>query len=117
MIDRPTEFDGLARITEYHYNGLWAVDCVLYPDGSTCLTQFDESGGVSGDTDELSRSTRMVNDARGSRSTTGMTLHMCSTSRPNGCGNTITSAQHGPRWRDAEAAAHGRSIVSASVSR
>src|SRR5262249_42979401 len=26
---------------------------------------------------------------------TGMTLHTCSTSRPNGCGNTITSA---PTW-------------------
>lgn len=37
-------------------------------------------------------------DMNGCRSTTGMTLHMCSTSRPNGCGNTITSA---PTWASA----------------
>lgn len=57
--------DGLSRTTEYHYNGLWAVDRVLYPDGSSRLIHFDETGSVSGTTDELGRVTQMVNDTRG----------------------------------------------------
>ncbi|WP_167336070.1 RHS repeat-associated core domain-containing protein, partial [Paraburkholderia bannensis] len=61
--------DGLGRTTEYHYNGLWAVDRILYPDGSMWLTHFDETGSVSGHTDELGRVTRMVNDSRGSPTT------------------------------------------------
>ncbi|WP_350030050.1 integrase core domain-containing protein [Caballeronia sp. GAFFF2] len=45
-----------------------------------------------------------------------MILHMCRTSRPNGFGNAITSANR-PWRRDAETAAHRRSIGSISVSR
>ncbi|WP_027821162.1 DUF6531 domain-containing protein, partial [Paraburkholderia bannensis] len=61
--------DALGRTTEYHYNGLWAVDRILYPDGSTRLTHFDETGSISGYTDELGRVTRMVNDSRGNPTT------------------------------------------------
>ncbi|MBN3809763.1 type VI secretion system tip protein TssI/VgrG, partial [Paraburkholderia sp. Ac-20347] len=61
--------DGLGRTTEYHYNGLWAVDRILYPDGTTRLTHFDETGSVSGYTDELGRVTQMVNDAQGNPTT------------------------------------------------
>ncbi|MBN3814388.1 type VI secretion system tip protein TssI/VgrG, partial [Paraburkholderia sp. Ac-20347] len=61
--------DGLGRTTEYHYNGLWAVDRILYPDGTTRLTHFDETGSVSGHTDELGRVTQMVNDVHGNPTT------------------------------------------------
>ncbi|CAG9246542.1 membrane hypothetical protein [Paraburkholderia unamae] len=61
--------DGLGRTTEYHYNGLWAVDRILYPDGSTYATHFDETGSISGHTDELGRTTQIVNDARGNPTT------------------------------------------------
>ncbi|MCI0151580.1 type VI secretion system tip protein VgrG [Paraburkholderia sediminicola] len=57
--------DGLGQTTEYHYNGLWAVERILHPDGSITQTHFDETGSVSGYTDALGRTTRMVNDARG----------------------------------------------------
>lgn len=57
--------DGLGRTTQYHYNGLWAVERVVHPDGAVVLTHFDETGSASGYTDELGRTTRRVNDARG----------------------------------------------------
>lgn len=77
IITRDTRFDylpslritrvtnGLGHTTEYHYNGLWAVEKVVHPDGSIEQTHFDETGSVSGFTDGLGRTTRMVNDARG----------------------------------------------------
>ncbi|BCQ22027.1 hypothetical protein NK8_01350 [Caballeronia sp. NK8] len=61
--------DGLGRTTEYHYNGLWAVDRVLYSDGAIRQTHFDETGSISGYTDELGRATRIVNDTRGNATT------------------------------------------------
>ena len=57
--------DGLGHTTEYHYNGLWAVEKIVHPDGSVEQTHFDETGSVAGYTDGLGRTTRMVNDARG----------------------------------------------------
>ncbi|AHG65456.1 type VI secretion system tip protein TssI/VgrG [Advenella mimigardefordensis] len=78
MITRDTRFtylpaskmtqvtDGLGNTTEYHYNGLWAVDRVTHPDGSVEQIHFDETGSISGRTDELGRSTRLVNNAAGS---------------------------------------------------
>ncbi|KVG62228.1 type VI secretion system tip protein TssI/VgrG [Burkholderia pseudomultivorans] len=57
--------DGLGHTTEYHYNGLWAVEKIVHPDGSVEQTHFDETGSVAGYTDALGRTTRMVNDARG----------------------------------------------------
>ncbi|AHG65400.1 type VI secretion system tip protein TssI/VgrG [Advenella mimigardefordensis] len=78
MITRDTRFtylpaskttqvtDGLGNTTEYHYNGLWAVDRVTHPDGSVEQIHFDETGSISGHTDALGRSTRIVNNAAGS---------------------------------------------------
>ncbi|SDC34982.1 type VI secretion system tip protein TssI/VgrG [Paraburkholderia lycopersici] len=57
--------DGLGHTTEYHYNGLWAVEKTVHSDGSVTQTHFDENGSVSGQTDALGRTTRMVNDAHG----------------------------------------------------
>ncbi|VXB16407.1 hypothetical protein BURKHO8Y_110068 [Burkholderia sp. 8Y] len=48
MIDRLTEPNGLVRTTEYHHNGIGAVDRLLYPHGNTRLTHFDERRSASG---------------------------------------------------------------------
>ncbi|MCA7996147.1 type VI secretion system tip protein VgrG [Burkholderia cepacia] len=61
--------DGLGNTTEYRYNGLWAVDRIVYPDGSIEETHFDETGSLAGYTDALGRKTRIVNDARGNPTT------------------------------------------------
>jgi len=61
--------DALGRVTEYHSNGLWAVDRTLYPDGSVTQTHFDPTGSISGQTDELGRTTHFVNDAWGNLTT------------------------------------------------
>ncbi|WP_415877470.1 RHS repeat-associated core domain-containing protein [Burkholderia ubonensis] len=61
--------DGLGHTTEYHYNGLWAVDRIVHPDGSVEETHFDETGSLAGYTDALGRKTRIVNDARGNPTT------------------------------------------------
>ncbi|RQT82494.1 RHS repeat protein [Burkholderia cepacia] len=59
----------LGNTTEYRYNGLWAVDRIVHPDGSIEETHFDETGSLAGYTDALGRKTRIVNDARGNPTT------------------------------------------------
>lgn len=58
--------DMLGNATTYRYNGLWAVDQITYPNGSTETTEFDETGNIVGRTDALGRTTQAVCDAQGS---------------------------------------------------
>uniref|UniRef100_UPI003BEF4BDB type VI secretion system tip protein TssI/VgrG n=1 Tax=Burkholderia arboris TaxID=488730 RepID=UPI003BEF4BDB len=57
--------DMLGNTTTYRYNGLWAVDEVVHPDGSTEQIEFDETGNIVAQTDALGRTTRSVVDAQG----------------------------------------------------
>ncbi|OJA86592.1 type VI secretion system tip protein TssI/VgrG [Burkholderia ubonensis] len=57
--------DATGNTTTYRYNGLWAVDQITHPDGSTELTEFDEMGNVSGRVDALGRKTQIVSDQQG----------------------------------------------------
>ncbi|WP_442808830.1 RHS repeat-associated core domain-containing protein [Trinickia soli] len=57
--------DALGNATTYRYNGLWAIDEVIHPDGSTESTEFDEKGNVSARVDPLGRKTQIVSDERG----------------------------------------------------
>ena len=57
--------DAMGNVTTYRHNGLWMVDQVVHPDGSTETTEFDEKGNVSARVDALGRRTQTVSDARG----------------------------------------------------
>ncbi|MGS0892895.1 type VI secretion system tip protein TssI/VgrG [Burkholderia stagnalis] len=57
--------DAGGQTTTYRYNGLWAVDQITHPDGSTELIEFDEMGNVSGRTDALGRKTEIISDPNG----------------------------------------------------
>lgn len=58
--------DAFGNTTTYHYNGLWAVDHVIYPDGSTMQVEFDEIGNVAAQIDALGRRTDTIRNANGS---------------------------------------------------
>ena len=57
--------DAMGNVTTYRHNGLWMVDQIVHPDGSTETTEFDEKGNVSARVDALGRRTQTVSDARG----------------------------------------------------
>ena len=57
--------DALGNATTYRYNGLWAIDQIIHPDGSTESTEFDDKGNVSARVDPLGRKTQIVSDERG----------------------------------------------------
>lgn len=57
--------DGLGNVTTYRYNGLWAVDQVVQPDGNIEATEFDETGNIAARTDALGRRTETISDATG----------------------------------------------------
>ncbi|MCA3775156.1 MAG: type VI secretion system tip protein VgrG, partial [Cutibacterium sp.] len=57
--------DATGNSTTYRYNGLWAVDHITHPDGSVEVTEFDETGNVSGRIDALGRKTQVVSDRQG----------------------------------------------------
>ncbi|VWD38885.1 type VI secretion system tip protein TssI/VgrG [Burkholderia lata] len=57
--------DAAGQTTTYRYNGLWAVDQITHPDGSTEYLEFDETGNVSGRIDPLGRRSQIISDSRG----------------------------------------------------
>ncbi|WP_063895559.1 type VI secretion system tip protein TssI/VgrG [Burkholderia ubonensis] len=57
--------DAAGHTTTYRYNGLWAVDQIIHPDGSTELSEFDEMGNLSGRVDPLGRRTQIISDPLG----------------------------------------------------